>query len=105
MGGPVTRLQPMSRETILVTGAYGAIGSFLIRELVQRDVPVVGLDLAADPATPFPELGDVPIVRGDTRDTALIGPCVCLINTDKVEVPVQDRNAHQRIFEKGLQEF
>lgn len=63
------RAQP---ETILVTGARGAIGSWLVRELVRRRVPVVGLDLAARPATPFPELDAVPIVECDVRDTARI---------------------------------
>jgi UDP-glucose 4-epimerase len=72
----MTSLDAMRHGTILVTGAYGAIGSWLVRELVARDVPVVGLDLAADPVTPFPELGEVPIVRGDVRDSALIAEVI-----------------------------
>lgn len=58
---------------VLVTGARGAIGSWLVRELVRREVAVVGLDLAAAPVTPFPELASVPMVNGDTRDAALLG--------------------------------
>jgi len=61
---------------ILVTGANGAIGSWLVRELVRRGIRVVGLDLAPDPVIPFPELADVPVVRGDARDSALIGELI-----------------------------
>ena len=58
--------------TALVTGAHGAIGSWLARELVRRDISVVGLDLAAQPVTPFPELRGVPVLAIDIRDTRSI---------------------------------
>ena len=33
---------------MLVTGAYGCIGAWVVRELVERDVPVVTFDLGDD---------------------------------------------------------
>ena len=76
LAGGMVSSDKRRRDVVLITGAYGAIGSWLICELVRRDVPVVGLDLAADPVTPFPELADVPIIRADVRDTALIGDVI-----------------------------
>jgi UDP-glucose 4-epimerase len=69
-GGVVTDPQSPPRDTVLVTGAHGAIGCWVVRELVRRGAPVVGLDLGARPVTPFPELAAAPIVSADVRDVA-----------------------------------
>jgi UDP-glucuronate 4-epimerase len=60
---------------VLVTGAYGCIGSWVIRELVARDIPVVAFDLAGDDyrlgLTMAPEAAAaVPRVHGDITDLA-----------------------------------
>jgi nucleoside-diphosphate-sugar epimerase len=59
-------------ETVLVTGAHGAIGSWVVRELVERGRHVVRLDIGADALTPFPELAAAPFVAGDIRETGLL---------------------------------
>ena len=33
---------------VLVTGAYGCIGAWVVRELVAREIPVVTFDLGGD---------------------------------------------------------
>jgi UDP-glucuronate 4-epimerase len=58
---------------VLVTGAYGCIGSWVIRELVDRDIGVVAFDLAGDDyrlgLTMAPETAaGVPRVHGDITD-------------------------------------
>ena len=37
-----------SDGSVLVTGALGCIGAWTVRELVQRDLPVVALDRSTD---------------------------------------------------------
>ena len=39
----------MSNETFLVTGAFGCIGSWILRKLVDEDARLVAADLATDP--------------------------------------------------------
>ena len=45
-GAPVAT--PPTDTRVLVTGAYGCIGAWVVRELVERDVPVVAFDLGGD---------------------------------------------------------
>lgn len=75
-----------SRATpaILVTGAHGAIGSWLLRELIRAGHTVVGLDAAARPVTPFPELHAATVVEGDVRDTARIGALIDAHGVDRI---------------------
>jgi nucleoside-diphosphate-sugar epimerase len=60
-------------DHILVTGALGCIGSWIVRNLVKRGVAVTAYDLADDPhrmrliMTPD-ELAQVNVVRGDITD-------------------------------------
>ena len=63
----------VTADPILVTGAHGAIGSWVVRELVRRGSPVVGVDMAPAPVTAFPELSSVPVVALDVRDTLVLG--------------------------------
>ena len=62
----------MTAETVLVTGAHGAIGCWASRELVRRGATVVRWDLSPEPVTPFPELAGQTLVTGDVRDTDLV---------------------------------
>jgi nucleoside-diphosphate-sugar epimerase len=64
-------------ERVLVTGAFGCIGAWVIRELVAAGVTVVGFDIGAEPRrlTQVMSPGDVArvaIVRGDITDLAAV---------------------------------
>lgn len=60
----------MNRETILVTGGAGYIGSHVVRQLRQIGTPVVVLD---DLSTGFREsVLDAPLVVGNTGDAELV---------------------------------
>jgi UDP-glucuronate 4-epimerase len=59
----------------LVTGAYGCLGSWVVRELVDRGHPVVSFDIGQDPGRLALTLGEreldgVVRVRGDVGDLA-----------------------------------
>jgi UDP-glucuronate 4-epimerase len=60
-------------ERFLVTGAFGCIGTWVVRQLVAEGVPVTALDIGADPhrwrlvMSPA-EIGRVRHVRGDIAD-------------------------------------
>jgi UDP-glucuronate 4-epimerase len=63
--------------TVLVTGAYGCIGAWVVRELVQRDAGVIAHDLGSDPrrlelVMRPDELARVQHVRGDVTDLAAL---------------------------------
>ena len=63
----------MSDETFLVTGAFGCIGAWIMRNLVREGVFVVAADLAAEPARPrlvmtAEELDRVDMVQVDVTD-------------------------------------
>jgi UDP-glucuronate 4-epimerase len=60
---------------VLVTGAYGCIGAWVVRELVERGIPVVTFDLGENDyrlgLAMAPELAaQVPRVQGDITDLA-----------------------------------
>ena len=60
---------------VLVTGAYGCIGAWVVRELVEREIPVVTFDLGGDDyrlgLTMSPDdAARVPRVQGDITDLA-----------------------------------
>jgi nucleoside-diphosphate-sugar epimerase len=57
---------------VLVTGAHGAIGPWVVRELVRRGTEVFRFDAAPDPLLPFPELGSSPLVVGDLRADGVV---------------------------------
>lgn len=63
----------MSNEKFMITGAMGCIGSWVMRNLVQEGVPVIGTDLATDPVRPrqvmsAEELAQVQFVQLDVTD-------------------------------------
>lgn len=74
----------MSDQTILVTGARGAIGSWVVRELVRRGRRVVGLDLVPTATTPFPELAKATVFEGDVRDTARLEALIADEGVDRI---------------------
>jgi nucleoside-diphosphate-sugar epimerase len=60
-------------ETFLVTGAFGCIGAWVIRLLLEEGVPVVAFDLGDDPyrlrlILSAEQLDRVTFVRGDVTD-------------------------------------
>ena len=62
---------------VLVTGAYGCIGAWVVRELVERDVPVVTFDLGGDDyrlglVLSRDRAAQVPRVNGDITDLAAL---------------------------------
>lgn len=63
----------MSNETFMITGAMGCIGSWVMRNLVQDGVTVIGTDLATEPMRPrqvmsAEELAQVKFVKLDVTD-------------------------------------
>lgn len=66
---------PPTLPRVLVTGAYGCIGAWVVRELVEREIPVVTFDLGESDyrlgLAMAPELAaQVPRVQGDITDLA-----------------------------------
>jgi nucleoside-diphosphate-sugar epimerase len=58
---------------VLVTGAYGCIGAWVVRDLVRREVDVIAHDIGDDPrrlalVLEAAELERLPRVRGDVTD-------------------------------------
>lgn len=63
----------MSNETFMITGAMGCIGAWVMRNLVQEGVKVIGTDLATEPVRPRQvmseeELSKVTIAKLDVTD-------------------------------------
>jgi UDP-glucuronate 4-epimerase len=62
---------------VLVTGAYGCIGAWVVRDLARRDVDVIAHDIGEDPRRMAlvmepAELERVPRVQGDITDMAAL---------------------------------
>lgn len=62
---------------VLVTGAYGCIGAWVVRDLVQREIDVVAHDVGGDPrrmelVMDATELAQVAHARGDVTDLAAL---------------------------------
>ncbi len=68
------------RDRILVTGAHGCIGAWVVHELVRAGREVMTFDLSADPRRLRLLLGDeadaVPHVQGDIADPVALGEAV-----------------------------
>jgi nucleoside-diphosphate-sugar epimerase len=66
----------MSERTVVVTGAAGFIGRWVVRELLERDVSVRGLDDfsngSRDNVAAFADDERFSIVEGDVRDRAVV---------------------------------
>jgi nucleoside-diphosphate-sugar epimerase len=66
-------LEQMTAERFLVTGAFGCIGAWTVRELLREGVPVVAFDIGNDPRRLElilgpDELARVTLVSGDITD-------------------------------------
>jgi UDP-glucuronate 4-epimerase len=68
-------------ERFLVIGAHGCIGSWIVHELLEDNIPVVALDLSSDasrlklliqPA----ELAGVPFIEGDITDAGTVDSAI-----------------------------
>ena len=76
-----------SGRRVLVTGATGMIGSWLVKELLTRSAHVVALVLDADPQSELLRGGDiqrVSVVNGDLGDFAAVERAINLHETDTV---------------------
>jgi nucleoside-diphosphate-sugar epimerase len=67
----------MSRETFLVTGAFGCIGAWTLYNLVKEGAKVVAMDLATDPVRPRllmseAEIAEVTFVQTDITNLAAV---------------------------------
>jgi nucleoside-diphosphate-sugar epimerase len=83
--GDVAASGPVNGQpAVLVTGAVGAIGCWVVRELVRRGRRVVAFDLASEPTTPFPEIGEAAVVRGDIRDAGRLGDLIAARRIERV---------------------
>ncbi|NNE42838.1 MAG: NAD-dependent epimerase/dehydratase family protein [Gemmatimonadetes bacterium] len=72
---------------VLVTGATGLVGSWLVKELLERDAKVVLLVLDADPQSELIRSGDLNrcnVVNGDLADFAAVERAVNLHDVDTV---------------------
>ncbi len=77
MGGGPGALEAVavSERPVLVTGAFGLIGAWLVRGLLRRGAPVVALrsdEPAASALALLGLAGEVDVVRGDICDAALV---------------------------------
>lgn len=71
----------MSNETFLVTGAMGCIGAWVVRNLVQHDIPTVVFDLSEDHhrlqlIMPGEDIAKITFVRGDITDLEAVKTAV-----------------------------
>jgi CDP-glucose 4,6-dehydratase len=86
-GVEVSRDPFWASRSVLVTGATGLIGSWLVKELLARGAKVVALVLDADPHSEFVRSGDIArchVVNGDLTDFASLERAVNLHDVDTV---------------------
>lgn len=78
---------PWSGRRVLVTGATGMVGSWLVKDLLARDAHVVALVLDLDPQSELVRSGDVErcaVVNGALEDIASVERAVTLHEVDTV---------------------
>jgi len=87
--GLVGQVRPVSwsQRRVLVTGATGIIGSWLVKELLRRDAHVVALVLDADPGSEMSRSGDidrVEVVHGALEEYPILDRSLAQHNIDTV---------------------
>lgn len=71
----------MPGERVVITGATGFVGSYVVQQFLSRGVEVIGADLATAPAlleelTTEEERSKLTLVEGDIRDRAFVNQLV-----------------------------
>ena len=83
----MTRDDTFAERRVLVTGATGMVGSWLVKELLSADAYVVALVLDADPQTELYRSGDatrVAVVTGALEDLATLERAIAVHEIDTV---------------------
>ena len=80
---------------VLITGGYGFIGAWIIRNLLARGDRVWVFDLKEDPRRlrqilPEAEVRKVEFVQGDFRDEAVLEQVLQCVGADKVDLVLSD---------------
>lgn len=86
----------MEKETFLVTGALGCIGSWILRNLVREDARIVALDLATEPVRP------ALLLTPEELDRITFAQCD-IADLDQVEALVVERGISHIIHLAALQ--
>ncbi len=81
----------MSDERFLVTGAYGCIGAWIVRQLVREAVAVIGVDSGDDDSRvrellSAEELATVRVVKADVADPAQVAQLFALEPTHVIHL-------------------
>lgn len=87
MGAVTAGPSSWSGRQVLVTGATGILGSWLVKELLRAQASVVALMLDADPTSELARSGDlarVAVVNGDLADYNIVERAIVLHEVDTV---------------------
>jgi UDP-glucose 4-epimerase len=89
--------------TVLVTGGTGWIGSYVVKDLVDRGERVVAFDAAGDPSR-YKEFRNVQVVRGDILDFPGLFECIRDNDIDRIihlaGIVQADSRKNPRLFQK-----
>ncbi len=95
-------------DDVVVLGGAGGIGSAVVRALLAEGRRVAAVDVAPPP----PELADIPWIRGDATDPAVIGTAFdalggvtglvhCLLSEHRAPLAGQTPDALRRVLDIG----
>ena len=89
-------MSPLSAERYLVTGAYGCIGAWVVRELLEQGAVVVGYDLA-------PTSHRIPLIVGEDAATRLVSVQADITDLSALERTLDDHAITRIIHLAALQ--